>query len=112
MDTRTYGAGGAFLLDSPDPRRVFVPEMLTAEDALIGKTASDFLRQDVLPRVEAIEAGDHALHLGVSDEPEAGHDGAKALGSQAHLGGRLLTAHQQALRAVTRQRGEHLEEQR
>ena len=29
--------GGAFLLGGVDPRRVFVPEMLTDEDRLIGK---------------------------------------------------------------------------
>jgi alkylation response protein AidB-like acyl-CoA dehydrogenase len=61
METQTQGRGGAFLLGAPDPRAVFVPEMLTEEDLLIGRTAADFLRQEVLPRVEAIESGDHAL---------------------------------------------------
>ncbi len=54
-------AGGAFLLGGVDPGRVFVPEMLTDEDRLIGKTAADFLRLEVLPRVDAIESGDHVL---------------------------------------------------
>ena len=61
MDTRTYSPGGAFLLGGVDPRRVFIPEMLTDEDRMIAKTAADFLRQEVLPRGDAIEAGDHAL---------------------------------------------------
>jgi alkylation response protein AidB-like acyl-CoA dehydrogenase len=34
--------------------------MLTAEDQLIGRTAADFLRHEVLPSVGALEAGDHA----------------------------------------------------
>ena len=61
MENRTYAAGGAFLLNGVDPRRVFLPEMLTAEDTLIGKTAEDFLRQEVLPLANTIETGDHAL---------------------------------------------------
>jgi len=61
METRNNAPGGAFLLTGTDPRRVFVPEMLSAEDALIGQTAEDFLRQEVLPRGNEIESGDHAL---------------------------------------------------
>lgn len=53
--------GGAFLLGETDPRAIFTPEDLSAEDRLIGKTAEEFLRSAVLPRVEAIEQGDHAL---------------------------------------------------
>ena len=61
MSTGTNIQGGAFLLGGVDPRRVFVPEMLSDEDRLIGKTAADFLRLEALSKVDAIEAGDHAL---------------------------------------------------
>src|SRR5579871_1239709 len=53
--------GGAFLTGDTDPRQVFTPEAFTAEDRLIGQTAEDFLRNAVLPQVERIEQGDHAL---------------------------------------------------
>lgn len=54
-------SGGAFLVMETDPRRIFAPEEFTQEDLLIGKTAEDFLRNEVLPQVERIESGDHVL---------------------------------------------------
>lgn len=53
--------GGAFLIEDTDPRAVFIPEDFGAEDRLIAKSAEDFLRTEVLPHTERIEAGDHAL---------------------------------------------------
>jgi alkylation response protein AidB-like acyl-CoA dehydrogenase len=53
--------GGAFLIEETDPRRVFSPEEFTSEDLLIGKTAEDFLKNEVMPHVERIESGDHDL---------------------------------------------------
>jgi hypothetical protein len=61
LEIATNSQGGGFLLGSVDARKVFTSEMLTAEDHLIGKTASDFLRQEVMPKVEALEAGDHSV---------------------------------------------------
>ena len=59
MESATVGGG--FLLADCDPGGVFVPEDFTPEDRLIGQTADDFLRREVLPHVEQIESGDHAL---------------------------------------------------
>lgn len=56
--TRT---GGAFLLAASNPRQIFSPEEFTPEDLLIGKTAEDFLRNEVMPHVERLEQGDHDL---------------------------------------------------
>ncbi|CCW36456.1 acyl-CoA dehydrogenase [Chthonomonas calidirosea] len=61
MMRTTKKRGGAFLLEATLPEEIFVPEMFTAEDRLIGKTAEQFLHDRVLPHVEAIEHGDHAL---------------------------------------------------
>jgi alkylation response protein AidB-like acyl-CoA dehydrogenase len=61
MTRTTHKRGGAFLLEATLPEEVFVPEMFTAEDRLIGKTAEQFLHDRVLPHTEAIELGDHAL---------------------------------------------------
>jgi alkylation response protein AidB-like acyl-CoA dehydrogenase len=54
-------AGGAFLLETADPRAITIPEDLSAEDQLIGRTAEEFLRGEVLPEVARIEAADHPL---------------------------------------------------
>src|SRR5579863_5250374 len=54
-------AGGAFLVEEIDPRRIFTPELFSAEEMLIGKTADDFLRNEVLPLTERIESGDRDL---------------------------------------------------
>jgi alkylation response protein AidB-like acyl-CoA dehydrogenase len=54
-------AGGAFLLETADPRLVFTPEEFDSEDRLIAKTADDFLRKEVLTEVERIESGDVEL---------------------------------------------------
>ncbi|HEV2474484.1 MAG TPA: acyl-CoA dehydrogenase family protein [Chthonomonadales bacterium] len=57
--------GGSFLIRDFIPAEIFVPEDFTAEDLLIGKTASDFLRTEALPNVERIEQGDHELMAGL-----------------------------------------------
>lgn len=61
MANRYQPTGGAFLTEEREPRRIFIPEDLIAEDLLIGKTAEDFLRNEVMPHVERIERGDHEL---------------------------------------------------
>src|SRR5690349_15673237 len=65
MTTHYRPAGGAFLNEETDARAVFIPEEFTAEDRLIGKTAEEFLRNEVLPQTERLESGDvemmHAL---------------------------------------------------
>ncbi len=54
-------AGGAFLVEDADPATLFVPEDFTPDDRLLAQAAEDFLQQDVMPHVERIEEGDHAL---------------------------------------------------
>jgi alkylation response protein AidB-like acyl-CoA dehydrogenase len=53
--------GGEFLLRDTDAVEVFTPEDFTPEDLLIARTASDFLRKEVMPHVDKIESGDHDL---------------------------------------------------
>src|SRR5436190_23745284 len=62
-----FGAipGGAFLLEEARPKDVFIPEEFSAESRLIAKTADDFLRKDVLPLTEQIEAHDAELMRGL-----------------------------------------------
>ena len=56
-----FAIGGAFLVRETDPAAVFIPEEFCPEDRLIGRAAETFLHTEVLPHVERIESGDHAL---------------------------------------------------
>jgi alkylation response protein AidB-like acyl-CoA dehydrogenase len=49
-------AGGSFLLEDPDPARIFTPEDLSDEQRLVGQTARDFVEQEVFPVLDRIEA--------------------------------------------------------
>jgi butyryl-CoA dehydrogenase len=49
-------AGGSFLLDTRTPGEVFTPEDLNEEQRQIAATAARFAREEILPRVAAIEA--------------------------------------------------------
>jgi hypothetical protein len=47
--------GGAFLLAETPAAAIFTPEDLTAEERMMGQVAADFVAQEILPRLEAIE---------------------------------------------------------
>jgi butyryl-CoA dehydrogenase len=49
-------AGGSFLLESRTPAEIFTPEDLNEEQRQIAATAARFAREEILPRVAAIEA--------------------------------------------------------
>ncbi|HEY8450245.1 MAG TPA: acyl-CoA dehydrogenase family protein, partial [Bacillota bacterium] len=55
--------GGGFLLAEAPLTDVVTPEDLDAEAREIGRLAADFARQEVLPRLEALEAGEHELSV-------------------------------------------------
>jgi alkylation response protein AidB-like acyl-CoA dehydrogenase len=48
--------GGNFLLSESQPEEIMTPEDFTEEQRQIARTASDFVRNEVLPQAEAIEA--------------------------------------------------------
>jgi butyryl-CoA dehydrogenase len=48
-------AGGSFLLESRAPEEIFTPEDLNEEQRQIAATAERFAREEILPRVTAIE---------------------------------------------------------
>jgi alkylation response protein AidB-like acyl-CoA dehydrogenase len=56
----TVSKGGAWLVE-PEPSDVFTPERLSEEHRLIGRTAEQFLRTEVLPNLEKLEAKDWQL---------------------------------------------------
>jgi alkylation response protein AidB-like acyl-CoA dehydrogenase len=49
-------AGGSFLIESRTPDEVFTPEDLSEEQRQIAATAERFAREEILPRMAAIEA--------------------------------------------------------
>ncbi len=49
-------AGGSFLLETRTPAEIFTPEDLNEEQLQIAATAARFAREEILPRVAAIEA--------------------------------------------------------
>src|SRR5437868_12927380 len=53
--------GGEFLLQPAEADGVFTPEKLSDEHRLIGKTAQDFVDNEVLPQLDRLEAKDWTL---------------------------------------------------
>jgi alkylation response protein AidB-like acyl-CoA dehydrogenase len=53
--------GGEWLLHSTDADGVFTPERLTEEHRLIGRTAQQFVENEVLPKLDQLETKDWAL---------------------------------------------------
>src|SRR5262245_46876892 len=53
--------GGEWLLQAGDPDSVFTPERMTDEHRLIGRTAQEFVDNEVLPVLDKLEQKDWAL---------------------------------------------------
>src|SRR3981189_1278362 len=53
--------GGEFLIHSTDAESVFTPERLTEEHRLIGRTAQEFVDNEVLPKLDQLETKDWVL---------------------------------------------------
>ena len=61
MTTTTAIRGGAWLTEEIDAASVLTPERLSEEHRLIGRTAEDFVDNEVLPVLDRLEAKDWAL---------------------------------------------------
>ncbi|HEX6988718.1 MAG TPA: acyl-CoA dehydrogenase family protein, partial [Bacillota bacterium] len=57
VDARVHGGG--FLLGPADDEAIFTPEQLDEETRQIGALAAEFTRDQVLPRLEELERGEH-----------------------------------------------------
>src|SRR5712671_5535306 len=53
--------GGEFLIHSTDAADVFTPERLTDEHRLIGRTAQEFVDNEILPKLDRLEEKDWGL---------------------------------------------------
>ena len=56
MAIQTVPAGGSFLLGESNPQDIYTPEDFTDEQCLLMSTIRDFVTQEVLPQMAAIEA--------------------------------------------------------
>src|SRR5579884_1277254 len=61
MSTTCAPSGGAFLIEDVSPDQILIPEELPAEARLMAKTVDDFMRKEVLPNIERIEAKEPGL---------------------------------------------------
>ena len=86
---------GAFLLGPTDPASVFVPELFDEESRMLGASVEEFVRDEVLPKWEAIDAQEDGVLAGlVRATGELGVftvDVPEALG-MAHLSGLSATS--------------------
>src|ERR1700690_1635958 len=80
----TLSPGGGFLLEPTGSAKVFTPEMLNDEQRMMKKTADDFMRGEVLPRLADIEAKKPGLMRELLEKAGAvgllGHDVPEAYG--------------------------------
>ena len=53
--------GGAFLIEDTRPDEIFIPEEFTEEHRMIEQSCSDFISQEVLPNIEAIDKMEEGL---------------------------------------------------
>ena len=58
---KDYVKGGAFLIENRTAEEIFTPEDLTEEQRMIGETTRDFVDNEVVPNLEAMEHHDWEL---------------------------------------------------
>jgi alkylation response protein AidB-like acyl-CoA dehydrogenase len=80
----TLSPGGGFLLEPTGSASIFTPEMLDDEQRMMKKTADDFMKGEVLPRLADIEAKKPGLMRELMEKAGAlgllGHDVPEAYG--------------------------------
>ncbi|MSO22808.1 MAG: acyl-CoA dehydrogenase [Acidobacteria bacterium] len=60
--TPTLIQGGSFLIESVSPEDVFTPEDFTEEHRMIAETAEQFIENEVVPRIDELEAKKEGLN--------------------------------------------------
>ena len=66
--TKEILKGGEFLIRESDAERVFIPEELTEEQKMFADMAMQFLKDEVLPKVEEIEKQNFDVTLDLMDK--------------------------------------------
>ncbi|HEY3130840.1 MAG TPA: acyl-CoA dehydrogenase family protein [Acidobacteriota bacterium] len=62
-ETKKLTSGAGFLLEAPEVDSVFTPEDFTEEHKMIAQTTEEFIRRDVLPRLEEMEHGHQEINV-------------------------------------------------
>src|ERR1700757_2016544 len=62
---KTKISGGSFLLETRSPEEVFTPEDFSEQHQLIGQTAEEFARNEIVPNIEKIEHKDFSVSRGL-----------------------------------------------
>ena len=60
-DSNMATKGGGFLIANVEPSQIFTPETFTEEQVMIGRTARDFVDNEVRPRLKQMEAREHKV---------------------------------------------------
>jgi alkylation response protein AidB-like acyl-CoA dehydrogenase len=63
--TPRAAAGGSFLIETPRPDDVFTPAELNDDQRLIGQTAEEFVRDEVMPQIPELETHKPGLMVGI-----------------------------------------------
>lgn len=84
-ETKEMFQGGAFLIEDIDETDIITPEDFTEEHRMIAKTTEDFIINDVLPKLEAIE--NHHFEHSVELMKKAGAIGLLSADIQEQFGG-------------------------
>ncbi|MCZ6775862.1 MAG: acyl-CoA dehydrogenase family protein [Ignavibacteria bacterium] len=83
--TLNHVKGGSFLLEETDPYNVFTPEDFSEQHQMISKTTSDFVDNEILPRINDID--DQKDGLTVSLLKKAGEVGLLSIDVPEEYGG-------------------------
>src|SRR5690606_21988489 len=87
MSTETKKAlqGGEFLIRASAPQDIFIPEEFNEEQRMLAQSCTEFLEQQVWPRLDAIDAQQEGLMPGLLDQ--AGELGLLGISVPEELGG-------------------------
>ena len=61
METKKAIKGGEFLIKETFAKDIFIPEEFNEEQVMMGQTASDFLKREVLPIIDRIDDMEEGL---------------------------------------------------
>lgn len=66
--TKKVLLGGEFLIKDSDPQSVFIPEEINEEQKMMAETASDFVKNEIWPKLDAIDHQEPGLTVSLLDK--------------------------------------------
>src|SRR3989339_1491954 len=84
--------GGEFLIKDSDPQSVFIPEEINEEQKMMVETAGDFVKNEILPKLDAIDNQEPGLTVKLMEQAgELGLLGASVPEEYGGIGGDFNT---------------------